>query len=93
MSRIWARVTLGKGDAGKGDAGKGDAGKGDAGKGDAGKGDAGTGDTFSNDPTDTLTELDVETAGDGVLRRPTDFEACVLGVECAAPSPCHFTTS
>ena len=69
----------GKGDAGKGDAGKGDAGKGDAGKGDAGKGDAGTGDTFSNDPTDTLTELDADTAGDGVLRRPTNFEACVIG--------------
>lgn len=81
---------LGKGDLGKGDLGKGDLGKGDLGKGDLGKGDLGGGDLFDRDPNNPSGELDFETATGLAKTPPIEFEACVLGVDCASgTTPLH----
>jgi len=79
---------LGKGDLGKGDLGKGDLGKGDLGKGDLGKGDLGGGDLFLGDPNNPEGgEIDATTAGDLANTPPTEFQACVVGVDGCPDEP------
>ena len=89
------RGDLGRGDLGRGDLGRGDLGRGDLGslalgRGDLGRGDLGGGDLFQNDPNNPFGELDFETATDLARTPPTEFTACVIGVNCTQQStPLH----
>jgi hypothetical protein len=80
----------GRGDWGRGDWGRGDWGRGDWGRGDWGRGDWGGGDLFQGIPGLPGGELDFETAQDLAKTPPTEFSACVIGVDCpSAVTPLH----
>jgi VCBS repeat-containing protein len=86
----YGRWDFGRWDFGRWDFGRWDFGQPASGRGDEARGYLGGGDLFVNDPNNPGGELDLETAADLAKTPPNEFQACVIGVDCAGLlSPNH----